>query len=127
MRDPVREALYGSLRRRDHSPQRVIPSRELRRIKVSGGLVARARASRTRPECADARCTGFPDEIFIRRTATWNWRKFALRISDRRLVVGDRSSALKKKQVTRVRDSSGVPASSVPAEGIGSEIARAKV
>jgi len=42
MRDPVREALYGSLRQRDHSPQRVIPSRELRRIKISGGLVARA-------------------------------------------------------------------------------------
>jgi hypothetical protein len=63
MRDPVREALYGPLRRRGHSPQRVIPSlRELRRIKVSA---ASPGASRD-PAHGTA---GFSDKIFIRRTA----------------------------------------------------------
>jgi len=60
MRDPVREALYGSLRRRDHSPQRVIPSRELRRIKVSGGLVARARARARFEHARNALMRGAP-------------------------------------------------------------------
>lgn len=64
MRDPVREALYGPLRRRDRILQRVIPS-----LYASFSV---SKFQRLRHRCA-SRCPGHgtpvSHEIFIRRTS----------------------------------------------------------